>query len=261
MMLKRLSRRMQAMFKWLFPIIGLLLLTCIAGLIFWWETDGRDRYMYQPALILKEEVRRGDIIREDMLDSVRYDKNLLIAESIADPNKVIGMEARHYIPAGTQLHPRYFDQPGLLTREDTFIVKVPNEWLYSVPDTLRRKDRVAFFEVTREVLNQALSEGNAELYRDQDTAANAPNSLNTYRYPDAQASLALSGEPIYLTTVAYVKDGANREVVSVSDEDRLDGSSLIGSIEIPMRPGDKTLLEQAVARGSKFIVAYTEGDT
>lgn len=235
----------------------------------WWETDGRNRYMYETVLVLREDVERGALIREEMLTSIRMDKHLMIVDSVIDPQSIIGREAKHYLPAGTQLHSRYFEHPGLVTGEDTFIVKIPQEWLYSVPDTLRRKDQIVFFEVTRDVLERAYaSRQSAALPEPSSLDIKLPgavqeehnnNALHTYRHPDAYGLIAMSSEPIYRTTAAYVKDGANREVVTVGPEERLDGSSLINSIEIPLTAEDKSRLEQAVARGSKFLVAYTEG--
>ncbi|WP_157213484.1 SAF domain-containing protein [Paenibacillus senegalensis] len=274
-------------FKWLLPVIGILLLTALGAMIVWWETDGRNRYMYESVLVLREDIRRGEVVHEEMLLSLRMDKHLILSDAITEPGTVIGKEAKHYVPAGTQLHPRYFEHPGLVTGEDMFIVKVPQEWLYSVPDTLRRKDQVVFFEVTKDVLDRTYAnrqdypaagldgkpiqadtppEGD-ENGRSQGAASSdsqgrnssAHPGLPTHSYPDAYAHLVLSSEPLYRTTVAYVKDSANREVVTVGTEERLDGSSLISSIEIPLTAEDKSRLEEAVARGSKFIVAYTEG--
>lgn len=252
------KRRMKQAMKVILPILGIMIMTAIALVFLWWETSGRSQYVYKPVVVLREDVQRGERITMEMLATTQIDTTAAIHSVIVDPNEIVGKEAKHFIPRLSQLHPKYFEDPGLVTNEDTFIMKIPNDWIYSVPDTLRRKDKVVFFEVTKDVIN---STDTKKIVIDPDAGSptNGNNIIPTYKAADRSIE-ALSKYPIYKTVVAYVKDGANREVVTTSYEERIDGSSVIRDIEIPVTAEDKIRLEEAVARGSKFIIAYREGD-
>lgn len=67
-------------------------------------------------------------------------------------------------------------------------------------------------------------------------------------------------EPIFSTIVSYVKDSANREVVSTSPIDRIDANSTIKDLEIIATKEDIDLLTAIVTGGNKFIIGYSDGE-
>lgn len=207
------------------PVIGLVIIALMLGIVWYWETYGREFYFYQDAVVLMQDVQRGTLITEDMLTTKKVEASQLIEQAILDKEKIIGLEAKQFIPQNAQLHPNYFETPSLMTDEDRYIVRIPNDWLYSIPNTLRRKDRVLFYLMqSDEIFNHHL------------------------------------GKVVMETTVAYVKDSANREVQTVSTQDRMDGSSVISEVLVFLTPEQVETLEKLTENGGKLIVMHSEGE-
>ena len=60
------------------------------------------------------------------------------------------------------------------------------------------------------------------------------------------------------SVVAYLKDSGNREVVTVSEEERYDGSSKIASLEIIAELEDISYLQNLAENNYKFIILYKD---
>lgn len=210
------------------PLIGITIILIMLGIIWFWETNGRQLYFYQDIVMLNQDIQKGTVINEDMLIYEKVEIDKIINEAVISADILIGLETKNFIPKGAQLHLNYFDNQEILMVEDTFIIRIPNEWLYSIPNTLRRKDNIAFYVVNNE--------------SDEDTA------------------IIESGNPIIETKVAYVKDSANREVQTVSYEDRIDGSSIISEVSIIASPMQLNILENAINKNNKLIIMYSEGE-
>ncbi len=137
--------------------------------------------------------------------------NTIIEGAIIDARGIIGKAASCFIPKGAQLVEEYFEDTELVLSEDEYIFRVPNEWLKAYPNSLRRGDTIFFHEINTDTITPVTSDGlvNLEQYR-----------------PLAQ------DEAIASVTVAYAKDSANREVITLSEEERFNGSSKINEIEI-----------------------------
>lgn len=60
------------------------------------------------------------------------------------------------------------------------------------------------------------------------------------------------------SVVAYLKDSGNREVVTVSEEERYDGSSKIASLEIIAELEDISYLQDLAVNNYKFIILYKD---
>ncbi|OEF99451.1 hypothetical protein BHF71_09065 [Vulcanibacillus modesticaldus] len=211
------------------------------AIVWFWETNGRERYFYQGVIVLNNDVKRGTIIKEEMLSTQKVEADKIIINAIRNKNEIIGLEAKHFIPQNTQLHPQYFEIQSLITSENRYIARIPNEWLYSIPNTLRRKDKVIFYQT------------NSGDYFNQD-------SINTHNKESLVEIKEKLVNPILETTIAYVKDGANREVKTISYGARLDGSSVIKEVLVAISPEEFRRLEYAVMNGSKLTIMHIEGE-
>lgn len=231
------------------PLIGVIIIALMLGIVWFWESTGRELYFYKNVVVLNQDVKRGALISEKMLSLKKIEADHLIENAILDSSQIIGLEAKHFIPKGSQLHSFYFESPDLLTDENTYVVRVPNEWLYSIPNTLRRKDHVLFYPIdqTNKELNQT-----ANINQQQDEI------IHTYTLEESKEWSKRLGKEILAAKIAYVKDSANREVQTAGIQDRIDGTSIISEVLILTTPEQFQRLEQTVKDGSKLIIMYTE---
>lgn len=271
------------------PLLGLTLIGLLACSIWWWESSGREQLLYKEVVVLKEDVSRGTVIDAGMTMAMKIEETQMLDGALASSASIVGLEAKQYIPAHAQLVQLYFEAGALMTGADRYDVQIPNEWIYAVPDTLRRKDEIVFCEVTADVLDQNKTGGRISLEADEEAdgqsigkqaaeqqasgsgkdndsgksndsgKGNDPGALSVYAKSQASTVLPMAGKPLLRTVVSYVKDSANREVVTVSKEERYDGSAAISHIQVMVTLPEFTLLEEAIKRGSKLIVMYTEG--
>lgn len=210
---------MRKFFKKHKRLVGIILLVLALGFFAFWELIGRSELLYSNVIVLKEDVLKGTEIRHDMLQYIKIDSQTVIKNCITNPDDIIGLEAKHYIPCGTQLVSNYFDIASLVLKTDEKIMRLPDSWIHSFPETLRRKDEVYIYAV-------GTSKGNDKEY-------------------------------LLTSTVAYVKDNSNKEVSSL-DDDRLNGSSAISNIEIVITEEQFETLSAYAQDGYTFVLMYTK---
>lgn len=263
--------RIRSILTKLFPLLGFIALAATIGFQFWYEGTGREMFFSEQVVKLREDVKRGDIVTNDMWYYDKVEKESTVSGVVKDPALIIGKAAKQYIPFNAQLIEDYFDNPELITGKNRQIVKIPNDWIYSIPNTLRGKDRIVLKEVTSDVIDAD------QLNVQKSGPASDPNvitvpaatggekemeeaeALPTYDESENIGAIANRGFMLE-TTVAYVKDSSNREVVTLSEKDRYDGSSVIRDIELALSIEELQTLENIRKKGSKFIVLYSEGD-
>lgn len=127
--------------------IGLLLIFLSLGALGFWEFWGRENLSYESVVVFRSDVGRGTEVEKQMLEVRKMDKpgeNVLLE---TDMQKIIGQETVQFIPAGAPLHGEYFQNPELAVGGDSgrFILSIPNQWLMSFPQTMRRGDEVSFY--------------------------------------------------------------------------------------------------------------------
>jgi hypothetical protein len=230
---------MKKFFKKHKRFFGIILLILALGFFAFWELIGRSKFLYSNVVVLKEDVLKGFEITHDMLQYIKIDSQGVIANCITNPDDIIGLEAKHYIPSGTQLVSNYFDVSSLVLKIDEKIMRLPDSWIHSFPDTLRRKDEVFIYAVKSHKENS--NTGGISI--DNTTKLNKDDE----------------NKEIYLlaTKVAYVKDNSNKEVNSL-DDDRLVGTSTISNIEIVIREEQFETLRVYAQDGYTFVLMYTK---
>ena len=176
-------------------IVGIFLIAASLGTLGFWEFWGRENLSYERILVFREDAGRNTAVTEELL-------TVALAES-ADPrvlreddiSKVSGMETIQYIPAGTPLYEEYFQDPKLAVGGESgqYILSIPNQWLLSYPQTLRRGDTVSFYCDGELILSAAVAyardSSNQEVVSQDDTrlAASAPVSLVEVVVDEAKA--------------------------------------------------------------------------
>lgn len=220
-------------------LLGIILILLAIGTIFYWEVYGRESLLYKNIVILTKEVNKNEVITSDMVRYQKREGTTLIDSALLDKSLIIGKAANSYIPKGVQLVEKYFESPNLVLNEDEYIFKIPLEWLKAFPSSLRRGDIIFFYEVEKGTTEQNAIDPNA---------SEGEITINNKK--------ALEKKPITSTVVAYVKDSANREVITLSDEERYNGSSKISEIEIITDLETVNQLKESINNEKVFIIMY-----
>ena len=166
-------------------IIGLMLIgVMLAGLGFW-EFWGRKNLGYDEILTFRDDVAAGTIISANMLTTKRIESAPKGALEPDSANSIIGMEAKQLIPEGETIYEAYFEESRFTTGGNTgrYVLSIPNDWLKSYPQTLRRGDRAYFYcggsIITDAVVAYAKDGSNQEVQStdDERLVGSAPVSL------------------------------------------------------------------------------------
>ncbi|MGE7692308.1 hypothetical protein ACQKMI_24410 [Lysinibacillus sp. NPDC097214] len=237
-------------------ILGIFLMILGTGFFSWYEFwGGREALHYGNVVVLSEEAIEGKIINKEDLVYLSIDKQLIREDTIVNPDDVIGKSAKHYIAPYQKLHSNYFDKADLVLGKGEYIAPIPMDWILTVPDTLRRGDEIIIYSATYE----------SELNKPQVVASSNNSSTNQDK---KNSTTDTNGGPIlpvgksdewvelFSTTVAYVKDSANQEVITTSTTDRLNGSASISKVELVATTDEIKKIEEQIKNGGKLIIMY-----
>lgn len=151
-----------------------LILIALMGIIFW-EGIGREIIMYDDVLVLTQEVDENTIITKEMLGKKKVAAASKGALTLENVDAVIDKAAVQYIPKGTEIFPQYFEDSKLLVKENEYVLSIPNDWLESYPQTLRRGDTAYFYtygkKITSAVVAYAKDGTNQEVTSDEERLA------------------------------------------------------------------------------------------
>lgn len=252
-------------------IISLAFIVLSLLLLYIYLTFGQEILFTKSVLVAVEDIEQGTVIGREYFIEKKIKKEDIIVGSLElkQLSAIIGLASTQYIPGNSQVVSRYFDKPGIVITKDSFVYKIPGDWIYAVPSSIRRSDDILIYEIDAKIdeIMQAPS-----LYNNKnDSSSEYPdgavnqstveslqgaNSLPALRENNNAKIKTSSNEPILEATVIYVKDSANREVVDVDGKPRLDGSSQVSSIEIVCTKKDVAKIEKKIAEGKKLILVY-----
>lgn len=254
-------------------ILGVALMVIAIVAFSWYEwLGGREWVNYTDVLVLKDDVLQGEIITQDKLKIIEMDKNLITESTLLNPKEILNKAAQHFIPKQTPLHANFFGNPNLVLEEGEFITQVPIDWTLSVPNTLRRGDEIIVYAATydSDLLKQLRPQNTVTVSSNdgETTETKTPTSSPITNTPMSDVGGALPAveessefEELFTTNVAFVKDSSNKEVVTTSAQDRIDGSSSIENIEIIVTTDELEMLEDQIKVGAKLIIMYSNRDT
>lgn len=178
-------------------IAGLVLIVlCLAALGFW-EFWGRKNLGYEEILTVKTEISPNTVITAEMLGVKKLEsvpQNALLPK---DAESIVGLESRQLIPQGETLYAAYFEESRFNVGGDSgkYVLSIPNDWLKSYPQTLRRGDNAYFYckgsIVTEAVVAYARDGSNQEVQSqgEERLVGSAPVSLVEVIVDDKQAKL------------------------------------------------------------------------
>jgi len=218
-----------------FSILGITLMLSTLVMIYFWETMGRERFLYTEVVVLNQSVEAGTAIEPGILNLIRINPDNLMEGAVVKKDEVIGKYSAHFIPKYSQLSLAYFkDESVGAIKEDWYIFSIPADWIITFPNSLRRGDTIYFYPV------KVTSEDGEQ--------SRSFNSINSTKI--------IKESELVRSEVAYLKDSGNREVVNTEGEERYDASANISSIEIITGYEDMSYLENLAESGWKFIILY-----
>ena len=218
-----------------FSIIGILLMLATIAMIYFWETSGREKYLYKEVVVLNQNVEENTQVTPEMLDLAKINPANFIEGAVVKKEDVNGKYSAQFIAKNSQVCLVYFkDSAEELIKEDFYIFSIPQDWIITFPNSLRRGDTIYFYPV-----KMASEKG------EDSKSFNSQGSIKVIKESDLVKS-----------EVAYLKDSGNREVVNTVGEDRYDASANISSIEIITNYEDVFYLEGLAESSWKFIILY-----
>lgn len=250
------KNKLQKVTSVILPIIGIFIMLAFIAIVWFWESYGRERYLYTNVIVASEDIKEGTVINKDMLGLAKVEKSKVISGVMEDPDKIIGKASRHFIPKLSQMHESFLITKELVMDKDHFITPLPKEWIKAVPNSLRRQDTAYICFVNSELFN------NSDTPEKENKVILAPggNTIQTYNADQGKNILVAAGTPEIKTVIAYVKDGANREVVTLSKEERYDGTAAISEINVNLTREEFKTIEEQIAKGSRIVIKYKENE-
>lgn len=166
-------------------IAGLILIVASLGCLGFWEFWGREHLSYEKVLVFRQDTARNTAVEESMLEVVFMEEPPDGAVRAEDASSLMNLETVQYVPAGTPLFSEFFQDPRLSVggTSGQYVLSIPNQWLLSYPQTLRRGDTVRFYceeeIVLSAVVAYARDSSNQEVVSadDERLKASAPVSL------------------------------------------------------------------------------------
>lgn len=218
-------------------VIGIAIMFIALIATYLWVTYGQTEVQSVSLLVAQKDIPKGTVINnpQDYFKPQKVSLESAVAGAIKSNqiNLLDGRIAEQFIPTNGQVVKQTFSNNSLILKENEFVFKLPPAWVYSIPSSIRRGDKISIYEIDSKI----------------------DNKLNTNE--DIAAMLTKGKqESIFDTTVVYVKDSTNREVTDTNGNERLDGTSQVSAIEIICTRQDSQVLENSVLSGKKLIVVY-----
>lgn len=226
--LKKINR----MLFYLFAMVAMLVL------LYFLDTRWTVLMDTQNVVIAARQLLPHEPITEDDLLVIAVKEDYVISGAIPeeDAHLILGQEALQLIEAGDQMTINRVDKTSLLSVPGATVVEMPEEWILSVPGSLRRLDRITIFAVPT------------------DTEKINPESGMK------EPLLAQAEKVTEDIVVAYYKDASSNEVKNaegnVNPNVRVDATVRGRKLELQLTPDQLKLLSEKAASGYQFIVGY-----
>ncbi|MBN2072723.1 MAG: SAF domain-containing protein [Actinobacteria bacterium] len=228
----------------LFSVLGIIFILLALASMYYWETKGRKHFLYSEVVVLNQSVEEGDIITSEMLKIINVDRQSVMEGAITGKDEASGKKAGHFIPGYSQLSSVYFLDEEKVLNQNEYIFTVPENWIITIPNSLRRGDAIYFYPV------KIHDEKNDEEGPTQSAQYGSKINLSDHEIKSESSILE--------SRVAYLKDSGNREIVTISSEDRYDASSKIATLEIIATLEDVSYLQDLADNDYKFIILYKD---
>jgi len=231
--------------------LGILTALSVMAFIVGWEFFFKERIdsvevvvvkagqmIHEKEQITPEHVTIERRAKKDLINGVVYAKDI---------KSIIGEDAAQVIVGNSMVSSEMIDFDGLIPdpSKNEAIRPVINDWIYAIPGSIRRKDRIDIYALNKKHLDrlsedgQTLSEDGKVVVIKEDVSSEEVDYLTPI----------LTNVP-----VIYAKDGANKEVVTQDGQtNRLNGSSDINALELLLNEDDFQTLTDAVLKDEALL--------
>ena len=217
--------------KLILRTIAVLCLILFFGYIYVYENFLYGKLNHTNVVVAAQDISRNTEITEEHLTVIEnYPKELVTEDMILDKSQLVGKRAASFIAKHDTITPDKIEPSELRETEEHRFFSIPQQWLESVPGSLRRLDKVDIWVVKA---NQR--QGNQE-----------------------ELVVFPTDEPILTdVVVAYIKSNQNKEVVGSEEPmDRLDADSKPAVLELSMTNDEYRQLVEAYENGYRLVVSY-----
>lgn len=162
---------------------GLLIIIMTLSLLCFWELWGRKNIGYDKIPVLNQSVEANGLILESMITYRAVETPAGKVLRSGSERRIIGKLAGQYIPEGEPLYPEYFSENLFQVGEANgkYVLSVPDHWLTSYPQTVRRGDKVFFYckgsLVTEAVVAYVKDSNNQEIVSQDKERLNANGTV------------------------------------------------------------------------------------
>lgn len=140
-------------------LLGLLIIVVSIVSLISWEKWGRDRFLNESILVLRENVPAGTLIEDSMLEEKPMGSTETGYIEVDEKWKIVGMESAGFIHKGMPLYMEYFCDAfsDASEKNNRIEVTVEDSWLFGMPRGIKRGDQVFFYHGKENVLSAHVS--------------------------------------------------------------------------------------------------------
>ncbi len=184
---------MKSIFTQIFAVFLIILAVSTAVI---WEFYLDDKINTVVVLQAAKQIPRGHKVTSGDFVPLRVKMNAVPDGVINNITAIVNKETVTPINKGIIAVKDFFDDPDVVADANEMIAPIPDQWIYSLPGSLRRRDKVSIYQFPTSP-QQILNSASQKPILNQ----NSPAELND------------KGEPLFKNiSVAFAKDSANQEV-------------------------------------------------
>lgn len=239
--------------SFLIRLLAMLLVLLSVSIALAWELYFDERINTIPVLQAVNRLPKGHKVTTADFAVVRIKSTFVPEGALKDIGTIINYETVVPVGKGMVVIKEFFDYPELVPNENQMVTPIPNQWIFSLPGSLRRRDKVSIYGFPVKAQN----------VQTPYTAGRFSNQLQSNpNYGEIQGLPAINtvnsnGALIKDVTVAFAKDSANQEVKPSNDKlQRIDATGNISQLELILTPEQFNQLESKALDGYKFIFTY-----
>lgn len=198
-------------------------------------------YNQMEVIVATKDIMFKEEITEEHLGVLEVPIDMVLANAFTPDrvDEIIGSYAANIIPAGQQINPTLLDVFDLIPNEEKgeFIAAIPPDWLFTVPQSLRKSYLADFYVVATDEkrMIESMASGQQEAFIKND------------RLPILQN-----------IRISSVKTSSNTEVETVIGDDQTESTTgTIANIEIIANQEILDVLRSVTESGYTLYVVYT----
>ena len=256
---------------WIKISLGLLLAASVIAFIVVWDVYLKDKIDSVDVVVVKPGITidSHEPITESMLAVEKRNRASLIPGTLTpqDVEEIIGFETKYPLIGNMIMSKHFVDFDQLIPNPEKkeSIYPIPNEWIYVLPSTLRRKDKIDIYMI-QDIgkdgdPNQSRSGSTLTLEQINKLAAN--DKLSGTR---KQELIKLGAIPALLDIpIVYAKDASGNEIstnnsadnkLKATEEERYYSTGVVTNLELLLTEDQYRTILEFIKKGNKMYITY-----